>query len=788
MAIDPTDTTGKTAYVTVMGFTGGAGHVWKTTNAGAAWTDFTANLPDSPVNAIVVYPGLSQVYVGTDVGVFGSSTLAASWTELGPSATAGQVGFLPNVAVTALGIFNFDGQQLLRASTYGRGIWQFNLVITPDFQLSVSNSPQTVYVGQIATLNGLANGIDGYANSVTLSCTAGITSAPATCTPAPTVVTPAINTPFTVTAGGSVGDYYFNVQGIGSDSTHITHQAAAVLHILSNAPDFTLSETGSFPTVNVGSSATSGPINISATTGFTGIINLTCALVSGVGSCTVNPLTVTSIPTTAYGTVNAPTLVVGSYQLLVQGASGTTTPTLLIPFNVGDYQLSGTQSLAVMPGTQGTASLSITPSTYYSGKINATCDASSLPGATCTLNPVNPIVVNLASVVSLVATVNVPANAAPRTYNVNIDTQDTTGTPAHNFTASLTVGQSFLLSSSTASQSVTAGQTTGAYTLSVQPVGWTFNGAVTLSCSGGLPAGAQCSFNPSGSVTPGNTSALVAMSISTSATTTAGTYAVTVTGTSGSISQSVTTSLVVVNSTVSEDFQLAVTQTFPASVDAGSQSTAKVSVTPNYSGSVNVTRDTNAMPGAQCALAPPNPVAISANTAATVTITLNVPNTAAPTPYNINLTVADSSGQPSHAIALPLTVMPDFSVSSATPVQTVTAGQTSGAYQLTVAPNPPGYSFSSAVTLSCPGGLPAGAQCLFSPSAPQLPGNSAVNVVMTVSTAAATANLRRSSGLRWVFLALWMFLPGLVIRWGAMAGFRGSSSFVPWPRWLRCCC
>ena len=35
VAIDSSDTTGYTAYVTVMGFTGGTGHVWKTTNAGA---------------------------------------------------------------------------------------------------------------------------------------------------------------------------------------------------------------------------------------------------------------------------------------------------------------------------------------------------------------------------------------------------------------------------------------------------------------------------------------------------------------------------------------------------------------------------------------------------------------------------------------------------------------------------------------------------------------------------------------------------------------------------------
>jgi hypothetical protein len=147
VATDSSDLTGGTAYVTVMGFTGGTGHVWKTTSAGAAWTDFTGNLPDSPVNAVVVYPTMSQVYVATDVGVFGSSISAPSWTEVGPNPGPNQPGFLPNVAVTALGVFASGGQQLLRASTYGRGIWQFDLATTPDFQISVTNSPLTISAG-----------------------------------------------------------------------------------------------------------------------------------------------------------------------------------------------------------------------------------------------------------------------------------------------------------------------------------------------------------------------------------------------------------------------------------------------------------------------------------------------------------------------------------------------------------------------------------------------------------------------------------------------------------------
>ncbi len=76
ITLDHADPLGNTAYVTIMGFH--TSHVWKTTNAGVSWTDFTANLPDAPANVIVVDSGASlsngTLYVCTDVGVFASST------------------------------------------------------------------------------------------------------------------------------------------------------------------------------------------------------------------------------------------------------------------------------------------------------------------------------------------------------------------------------------------------------------------------------------------------------------------------------------------------------------------------------------------------------------------------------------------------------------------------------------------------------------------------------------------------------------------------------------------
>src|ERR1035438_6136736 len=196
----------------------------RSTNAGASWTDWTGTgateLPDNPVNALLVDAQAGLVYAGTDVGVFVSSTTTASWAEAGPAPGPGASGFLPNAPVTALQIFNPNAfTKTLVASTYGRGIWEYALV--PGYANVISNSPQTVFAPQTAAFNGILTAQAGYSNAVNLSCTG---ATPATCTLAPTPVTPTAT--YTLTAGGVAGDYSFNAHAVGTDPDAITHDAS----------------------------------------------------------------------------------------------------------------------------------------------------------------------------------------------------------------------------------------------------------------------------------------------------------------------------------------------------------------------------------------------------------------------------------------------------------------------------------------------------------------------------------------------------------------------------------
>jgi len=362
----------------------------------------------------------------------------------------------------------------------------------------------------------------GFNQSVAVSCTTAIVNATCALTPGASV-SPTLNAPVTMTASVSVpaaaavGNYPVTIQASSAGSAAVTAQFT--LNVTTN-PDFILTEPSAFPEVNAGSGGTSGPISITSQDGFAGTVNLSCPTTFGANSCSITPTSVSSYPATAALTIDGSSFAAGNYTLPISGVSGSTTHTVSVNFNVGDYSISGTQSLTLAPSAQGTASLTLTSKNFYTGKINITCDASALAGAMCVLSPLNPISLASDGTASLTVIINVPNSATSGVYNINIGSQDTTGAPSHSFTIALTIGQDFSVTSSTATQTVSAGQTTGPYNVTIQPVGSSFNGAVTLACSG-LPALSQCIFAPSAPVTPGTSPATVVMTISTTAATSA---------------------------------------------------------------------------------------------------------------------------------------------------------------------------------------------------------------------------------------------------------------------------
>jgi photosystem II stability/assembly factor-like uncharacterized protein len=118
VAADPFDE--NVIYVTVSGFRWDEPlpHVFRSSDQGSSWVDISSNLPDLPVNDIVIDPQLQDHYfVGTDAGVYFTTDGGLHWWGLGNG--------LGNVAVTAMKIHK--ATRTLVVGTYGLSSYKINL-------------------------------------------------------------------------------------------------------------------------------------------------------------------------------------------------------------------------------------------------------------------------------------------------------------------------------------------------------------------------------------------------------------------------------------------------------------------------------------------------------------------------------------------------------------------------------------------------------------------------------------------------------------------------------------
>ena len=80
VAVDPTNPLIAYATYSTYNTLTQVGHVFKTTNGGAAWSRIDLTLPDMPVHSVVVHPSQpNTLYIGTDLGVFVTTDGGGQW-------------------------------------------------------------------------------------------------------------------------------------------------------------------------------------------------------------------------------------------------------------------------------------------------------------------------------------------------------------------------------------------------------------------------------------------------------------------------------------------------------------------------------------------------------------------------------------------------------------------------------------------------------------------------------------------------------------------------------------
>ncbi len=104
-------------YCTYSGYS--TNSVFKTIDGGTRWFSIAGNLPAVPKNAIEINPrDTSQLFVGTDFGVYTTTDGGATWQILGDG--------MPKVVVVDL---ELHPTGLLRAATHGRSIYELAVTI-----------------------------------------------------------------------------------------------------------------------------------------------------------------------------------------------------------------------------------------------------------------------------------------------------------------------------------------------------------------------------------------------------------------------------------------------------------------------------------------------------------------------------------------------------------------------------------------------------------------------------------------------------------------------------------
>ena len=172
--VDPHDTTGQTVYATISGFSSPAApeqQIFRSTNGGALWNAIESNLPNAPVNAVVVdAQDPNTVYVGTDVGVYVTRTVGSCGVAGGSSACWAPYGTgLPLAPVTTLTATPAGAaNQVLTAGTYGRGIWQIPTVTAGGAITTATVSPASL------TFAATTVGAAAAAQTVTLKNTGSV--------------------------------------------------------------------------------------------------------------------------------------------------------------------------------------------------------------------------------------------------------------------------------------------------------------------------------------------------------------------------------------------------------------------------------------------------------------------------------------------------------------------------------------------------------------------------------------------------------------------------------------
>jgi PKD repeat protein len=238
---------------------------------------------------------------------------------------------------------------------------------------------------------------------------------------------------------------------------------------------------------------------------------------------------------------------------------------------------------------------------------------------------------------SSIATPGNVTYSTPGSYQASLTVTDNGNLTSAAATRAITVSD-FSLAVTPSSRTILQGDSAG-YTVSIGALSG-FTGTVALSVTSALPAGVTATFTPASVTTSGSS----ALAVATSATTPAGTYTLTIRGTSGTVSHAATVTLVV---NPAGDFTITATPT-SGTVQNGSSTDYTIAIAPSGGFNSNVSLSVDALPKFVGATLSPTTITQSGSSTLTLTTkkqtktgtsTVTVTGTSGPLSHSVNVTL-----------------------------------------------------------------------------------------------------------------------------------------------------
>jgi subtilase family serine protease len=556
--------------------------------------------------------GATATFTPASLTGSGSSSLAISTTASTP------VGSYP------LTITGTDG-----ALTHTASITL--VVTTPDFSLTATPAQQTIVAGDTANYTATIAALNGYTGTISLS----VSGLPAGASP--------VFTPASITNSGSSALAIATTLGTTPNGSYpltitatdgvLTHTASVTLVVT----DFGISATPSSQTVVQGN-ATSYTVALTVSSGFVGTVNFSVTGLPVSSTAAFNPPSLTASGTTSLTISTSTSTPFGTYPLTITASDGvntrTTSVTLLVN-PIGDFGLTiSPSSQTVNQGQNIGYGVTVSASGGFASLVSLS--VSGIPiGATATLSPSSVQGSGLVSL-AIVPSANTPGG------NYTITVTGSTGPLVHSATATLTIlVPDFSLSSSPTSREILVGQATS-YAVTLTPIN-NYSGTVSFIVNG-LPTGTTSTFNPPSLNTSGSTT----LSITTNNSTPPGTYPLTITGTDGTLTRTVSVTLQV-DAVPAADFTVSVTKpTITVKRNSTGTDTVTIGAVNGFTGVVNLS--ISGLPSLVTASFAPTSVTNSGSS----TLTFTVDHRATQGVYQ--LTVTGTSGPLVHSTPLTLTV------------------------------------------------------------------------------------------------------------------------------------